>query len=541
MEIIRTFRSSTFSYLPIKKIQTLLEQLPCMTRMTQWSVPEMTAEDKFQLVTRNLAEVLGEQKLRNILEQRSLKVYWGTATTGKPHVAYLVPMTKIADFLKAGCEVTILFADLHGYLDNLKAPWNLLELRADYYEGVIKMLLEAIEVPLEKLRFVRGTDFELSREYTMDMYRLSSIVTQHDARKAGAEVVKQVDNPLLSGLLYPSLQALDEEYLHVDAQFGGIDQRKIFTFAEKHLPLLGYEKRIHLMNPMVPGLTGDKMSASIEESKIDLLDDPDVVMKKLKKAFCEPGNIERNGILTFCRYVVFPLLHYKPFAIDRDKKFGGRISFDNYDSLEAAFALELVHPGDLKKAVGNFINEILEPVRRKASEPEFAALIRNAYPTDNEAMKNGSVISALSIDADNLYVEDVDIGEAEPRQIISGLAQHYSEDELNGRMVVVLCNLKPAMLKGLQSSGMILCASRDEPKQLALIEPPDGSLPGDVVFAEGIPRNPEAVLNPKKKIWEKIQVDLKVSTTGQPAWRDANLGTDKGLLKKSSLLLAAIR
>lgn len=44
------------------------------------------------------------------------------------------------------------------------------------------------------------------REYTLDVYRLSSIVTEHDAKKAGAEVVKQVEHPLLSGLLYPGLQ-----------------------------------------------------------------------------------------------------------------------------------------------------------------------------------------------------------------------------------------------------------------------------------------------------------------------------------------------
>lgn len=88
------------------------------------------------------------------------------------------------------------------------------------------------------------------REYTLDVYRLSSLVTEHDAKKAGAEVVKQVANALLSGLLYPGLQALDEEYLKVDAQFGGVDQRKIFTFSEKYLPMLGYAKRVHFMNPM---------------------------------------------------------------------------------------------------------------------------------------------------------------------------------------------------------------------------------------------------------------------------------------------------
>lgn len=50
------------------------------------------------------------------------------------------------------------------------------------------------------------------------------------------------------------------------------------------------------------------MSASIEESKIDLLDKPEDVKKKLKKAFCEPGNIEKNGVLAFCKSVIFPLL-----------------------------------------------------------------------------------------------------------------------------------------------------------------------------------------------------------------------------------------
>ncbi len=62
----------------------------------------MTAEEKYQLITRNLQEVLGEKHMKDILQERDLKLYWGTATTGKPHIGYFVPMTKIADFLKAG-------------------------------------------------------------------------------------------------------------------------------------------------------------------------------------------------------------------------------------------------------------------------------------------------------------------------------------------------------------------------------------------------------------------------------------------------------
>ena len=52
----------------------------------------------------------------------------------------------------------------------------------------------------------------------------TELLAEHAAKKAGAKVVKQVAHPLLSGLLYPALQALDEEHLGVDAHFGGADQ-----------------------------------------------------------------------------------------------------------------------------------------------------------------------------------------------------------------------------------------------------------------------------------------------------------------------------
>jgi tyrosyl-tRNA synthetase len=71
----------------------------------------------------------------------------------------------------------------------MKAPWDLLDLRTKYYEAVIKELLKSIGVPIEKLKFVKGTDYQLSEKYVLDVYRLSSLVSLHDAKKAGAEVV----------------------------------------------------------------------------------------------------------------------------------------------------------------------------------------------------------------------------------------------------------------------------------------------------------------------------------------------------------------
>ncbi|XP_026144945.1 tyrosine--tRNA ligase, cytoplasmic [Carassius auratus] len=520
---------------------------------------QLSPDEKFKLITRNLQEVLGEERLKEILKERELKVYWGTATTGKPHVAYFVPMSKIADFLKAGCEVTILFADLHAYLDNMKAPWELLELRVQYYEQVIKAMLESIGVPLDKLKFVKGTDYQLSREYTLDVYRLSSMVTEHDAKKAGAEVVKQVEHPLLSGLLYPGLQALDEEYLKVDAQFGGVDQRKIFTLAEKYLPSLGYTKRIHMMNPMVPGLTGGKMSSSEEESKIDLLDKNQEVKKKLKKAFCEPGNVENNGVLSFVKHVLFPL--HSEFAIKRDPKWGGDKVYTDYEEVEKEFAAEQIHPGDLKASVELALNKLLDPIRKKFETPELKKLTASAYPepsknkggakgnpkqtVDEEEVipsrldiRVGKVISVEKHpDADSLYLEKIDVGEEQPRTVVSGLVAYLSQEQLQDRLVVLLCNLKPQKMRGIESQAMLLCASIEgEPRRVEPLDPPEGSAPGDRVYVEGYESGkPDDELKPKKKVFEKLQVDLKISGEFVAQWKEQNLMTKLGQITCKTL------
>eukprot|EP00004_Rigifila_ramosa_P024928 TRINITY_DN732_c0_g1_i2.p1 TRINITY_DN732_c0_g1~~TRINITY_DN732_c0_g1_i2.p1 ORF type:complete len:567 (+),score=140.90 TRINITY_DN732_c0_g1_i2:44-1702(+) len=470
----------------------------------------LTLEQKVQLISRNLQEVIGEDRMLKVLEERDLQIYWGTATTGRPHVAYFVPMSKIADFLRAGCKVTILFADLHAYLDNMKSSWELLKHRVAYYEAIIKAMLESIGVPLDKLRFIRGTEFQLSREYTLDVYRLSSIVTEHDAKKAGAEVVKQVEHPLLSGLLYPGLQALDEEYLKVDAQFGGVDQRKIFTFAEKYLPSLGYQKRIHLMNPMVPGLTGNKMSSSEAHSKIDLLDDSDSVKRKIAKAFCEEGNVD-NGLLAFVKMVWFPLRG--AFPVNRSANNGGPLLFQTYDELHSCFEAKKLHPGDLKLGVTDAVNKLLDPIRAKFRDsPELQKITADAYPEDpifkqhtaatlastgaapkaekksppaaapaaavradddvsNVDIRVGRIVEAIKHpDADSLYVETVDLGEGSTRTIVSGLANFIPLEQLQGRLALFVCNLKPAKMRGVESQGMIVAASNAEHTIVELLE-----------------------------------------------------------------------
>lgn len=120
--------------------------------------------------------------------------------------------------------MTHIFADVHAFLDNMKAPLELVGHRTKYYKFVLLAVFETLGIPTSRLTFVEGSSYQLTKEYNLDNYRLCATVTEHDAKKAGAEVVKQVESPLLSGLLYPGLQALDEQYLDVDFQFGGVDQ-----------------------------------------------------------------------------------------------------------------------------------------------------------------------------------------------------------------------------------------------------------------------------------------------------------------------------
>jgi len=331
----------------------------------------MSPEEKFELIIKNLQEVVDEDKLREILKERDLKVYWGAAPTGKPHLGYFVPMLKIGDLLNAGCEVTILFANLHAYLDNMKSTWEQLEFRTKYYELIIKEMLTLVGVPLDKLKFVIGKEFQTQPEYTLDMYKLSALASTRDTQRAGADVVKQNETPKMSGLLYPILQSLDEQYLGVDAQFGGVDQRKIFMFAREFLPKIGYEKRIHLMNPLVPGLgESGKMSSSEPNSKIDFDDTDKQIRKKINKAFCVDGIVEANGLLAILKYVVFIILDHqeREFIIDRPEEYGGKISFKTYDEVETAFASKELASVDLKQGLAEEIIKLITPLRAKIEE-----------------------------------------------------------------------------------------------------------------------------------------------------------------------------
>ncbi len=64
----------------------------------------------------------------------------------------------------------------------------------------------------------------------------------------------------------------------------------------------------------------------------------------------------------------------------------------------------------------------------------------------------------LHPEADKLYCEEIDVGEDAPREIASGLREHYTLEQMEGRKVLVVCNLKAAKIVGFTSNGMVLAA-----------------------------------------------------------------------------------
>ncbi|KAB8078500.1 hypothetical protein BDV29DRAFT_144588 [Aspergillus leporis] len=346
----------------------------------------MNADERFALITENLQEVLNPDVIKTILaDGGNPRIYWGTSPTGKPHCGYFVPAVKIAQFLAAGCEVTILIADIHAFLDNQKAPIELVEYRAKYYEFTITAMLRAVGVSTEKLRFVLGSSYQKSPEYIMDVYKLCSLVSEHDAKKAGAEVVKQSDNSPLSGLLYPILQVLDEEYLQADVQFGGLDQRKLFAASTEWQPKVGYKKRGHLLNPIVPGLSGGKMSSSEEDSKIDLLESVESIKKKLRKAQAAPQQIENNGVLAFAQYVLLPALALRTgqpeFRVSRERDGLAPLVYTSIEQIQEDYKKDILTPQLLKPAVADALIELTAPIRAAyEASPEWQDVILKAYP-----------------------------------------------------------------------------------------------------------------------------------------------------------------
>ena len=117
----------------------------------------------------------------------------------------------------------VLLADLHAYL-NEKGDFETIREIAEYNKRCFKA------VGLENADFILGSSFQLGEEYMLNVLKLSAMTTLHRARRSMDEISRSKENPKVSQMIYPLMQAVDIAFLGVDVAVGGIDQRKIPSF-----------------------------------------------------------------------------------------------------------------------------------------------------------------------------------------------------------------------------------------------------------------------------------------------------------------------
>jgi tyrosyl-tRNA synthetase len=314
--------------------------------------------DKLETIKRNTLEILTQDELKLLLKKPRISAYYGTAPTGPVHIGYFATLSKIFDLQKAGVKTILLIADIHAALDDLKCKWDEIELKSEYYKKCFELSFAWEQKP----KFVRGSSFQWDKEYQKDVLKASTFTTVKRATRAASEVTR-MKNPKVSELIYPIMQALDEEYLKVDIQLGGIDQRHIFALNRELLPRLGYKKRVEIMMPLMVSLKGPgtKMSATNAEAHIKPYDSEETIIKKIRKAYCPEGVAHENPVLGICKFIIFP--GTGKLVVERAKKFGGELSFKSYEELEKTFVSKQLHPSDLKDTVAKELCEILKPAR----------------------------------------------------------------------------------------------------------------------------------------------------------------------------------
>ncbi len=314
--------------------------------------------DRLSLIKRNTEEIVTHEELEKLLESGPTpRAYVGYEPSGKIHMGHVLTVNKLIDLQQSGFEITVLLADVHAYL-NEKGTMEEVRKIAEFN----KECFIALGLDQKKTRYVYGSDFQLESDYLLNVLKMGRSITLNRAKRSMDEVSRSADNPMVSQMIYPLMQAVDIAMLNVDVAVGGIDQRKIHMLAREELPGLGFKAPICIHTPILVGLDGNKMSSS-SNNFISMDDNEKTVGKKIRKAFCPEGSIVDNPVLALFKYHIIP--RFNEITIERPEKFGGNLYYPDYDKLEADFGSKDLHPMDLKSAATDYINRILEPVREK--------------------------------------------------------------------------------------------------------------------------------------------------------------------------------
>ena len=322
-------------------------------------------------------EVVTRDELIELFKTNSSpKHYIGLEISGFLHLGSLISTGfKINDFVKAGVKCTVFLADWHTLInDKLGGDWDVITKVSKYYADAFKLVCPGVNIVLGSELY--DSRKEYWREFVEFTKHMSLKRTMRTLTIMGrTEDETKID---LAKLLYPPMQAVDIHSLDLDIVHSGMDQRKIHMLVREIFPKMKWKVPVAVHHKLLPGLskpadTSDsqvlgKMSKSDPNSGVFIHNSDDEIKKKISKAWCEEANTQNNPLLEIARTIIFH--EFNEMNVERPEKFGGNISYTDYNQLETDFAEKKLHPGDLKQTVGNYLIKIISPIREKLNLSE---------------------------------------------------------------------------------------------------------------------------------------------------------------------------
>lgn len=341
-------------------------------------------DDKKTIINRllaNTAEVITEDEFKARIESgETLTHYIGFEISGYVHIGQgIMSALVIKDLQALGVKCTIWLADRHTAINNKLdgTKETAAKIGKGYFTEAMKACLLAVGADADAVEFRLASEW-----YAKDAMNYLGFVESVMKHTTLARMQRSIsimgkeagEDMEVATLLYPAMQVADIFYQDIAIAHASMDQRKAHVVmrdvADRVMP--GKAKPIAMHHALIDSLSGDnKMSKSKPDSAIFVHDTEDDILKKIKKAFCEEKNIEKNPILNWTKNILF-WNRSTPFVIERKPEHGGTVEFASYEELEEAYAAGNIHPMDLKATVAKEIIALLQPAREHFAKSEIA-------------------------------------------------------------------------------------------------------------------------------------------------------------------------
>ena len=334
----------------------------------------MDLADRVERVVRNTEEVVTPEEVRSLLASNEHPhAYIGIEPSGSLTVAHLILVRKVLDLADAGCDVTVFLADWHAWIND-KLGGDLGRISAAGRS--MQAAFTALGADPSRVRYRWAHELTGSSDYWARVVRVAKATSLARTKRAMSIMGRGEEESELdtSRLFYPAMQAADIFELPVEIAYGGMDQRRAHILAREvahhyhwpvptaiHSPLLSSLRGGGRMDPS-EGTVERKMSKSDPGSGLPIDADRATIAERLQGAFCPAKVVDGNPVVEAVRFIILPW--EGRLRVDRPAKYGGPLEFTSVSEFLSSYTDGRLHPQDLKGAVVDALDRLVDPARR---------------------------------------------------------------------------------------------------------------------------------------------------------------------------------